>query len=179
MKTSFCFTPSICAVLYEAAPETRTFFLNIWDEAPNVGPQVKEFPLYIRLLLAFKAPFNESERVASIINRAHKDLQSALCKLYPGGLVLSINSEILHGKLIKMITDENDVPLEPYEQRRFGSLMCVPFGEMLKGSVVPNTVTKTLHTEKVFNRKIDSFTIEEFPLNYSLPTRRLVKRFNY
>ena len=41
--------------------------------------------------------------------------------------------------------------------------MCVPFGKILRGKVVPNTVTKTLHTDKVYEPDLNSFTIEPFP----------------
>ena len=39
--------------------------------------------------------------------------------------------------------------------------MAVPFGKLLEGSAVPNTVTKSLHTEKYFNRDVTGFSIEE------------------
>jgi hypothetical protein len=99
--------------------------------------------------------------------------------LYPGSLVLSINSGILHDKLVKMIAAENNVPLEPYPERKFGRLMCVPFGGLLQGRTVPNTVTKSLHTEKVFNGRINGFKIKESPF-YSpiLNQVRTIKSFN-
>lgn len=39
--------------------------------------------------------------------------------------------------------------------------MSVPFGKALADVVVPNTVTKALHTEKYFTNRLDSFTIAE------------------
>lgn len=41
--------------------------------------------------------------------------------------------------------------------------MCVPFGKILRGNAIPNTVTKTIHTDKVFARDLTSFDIENFP----------------
>ena len=41
--------------------------------------------------------------------------------------------------------------------------MRVPFGKILRGKVVPNTVTKTLHTDKVYEPDLDSYSIEPFP----------------
>ena len=41
--------------------------------------------------------------------------------------------------------------------------MCVPFGKILRGNAIPNTVTKTIHTDKVFAQDLRSFTIENFP----------------
>ena len=126
-----------------------------------------------------KSPFNENERVISVIDHAHRELQTALVKLYPGSLVLSIDSDILHRKLVSIIAKDNNVPLEPYNEKRLGPLMCVPFGELLKGKAVPNTVTKALHTEKVFNGRINGFTIKEFPFYSPIINQlRTIKSFN-
>ena len=126
-----------------------------------------------------KAPFNENGRVIAVIDEAHKKMQAALSKLYPGGLVLSISSDVLHNKLVSMIVRENGVPPEQYGERRFGPLMCVPFGEMLKGKTVPNTVTKALHTEKVFNGSVNGFKIKEFPYYSPIINQvRTIKSFN-
>ena len=47
--------------------------------------------------------------------------------------------------------------------RVLGPKMCVPFGKILRGNVIPNTVTKTLHTDKVFAPDLRSFTIGAYP----------------
>ena len=140
-----------------------------------------KFPvaLLMNMETNIKAPFNENERVISVIDGAHRDLQRSLTKLYPGALVLSISSDILHNKLVRMIAAENDVPFESTPERRFGRQMCVPFGEMLKGMAVPNTVTKALHTEKVFNGMITDFKIKEFPYYSSIINQvRTIKSFD-
>jgi hypothetical protein len=78
-----------------------------------------------------------------------------------------------------MIAAENNVPMEPSKTGERGPLMCVPFGEMLKGMAVPNTVTKSLHTEKVFNRMINGFQVKEFPFYSPLTNQlRTIKSFN-
>ena len=41
--------------------------------------------------------------------------------------------------------------------------MCVPFGKILRGNAIPNTVTKTIHTDKVFAPDLRSFGIKPFP----------------
>ncbi|MDE6932502.1 MAG: cytidyltransferase-related domain protein, partial [Oscillospiraceae bacterium] len=41
-----------------------------------------------------------------------------------------------------------------------------PFGKILRGVAVPNTVTKTLHTDKVYEPDLSSFSVEAYP-NYS------------
>ena len=59
--------------------------------------------------------------------------------------------------------DLNGVPAEPTVPRVLGPKMCVPFGKILRGNAIPNTVTKTIHTDKVFARDLTSFDIENFP----------------
>jgi len=140
-----------------------------------------KFPVVVlkNMITNIKAPFNQNKRVISTIDEAHKELQRAFVKLYQGGLVLSISSDILHNKLVKMIVEENNVPETPSKERRLGPLMCVPFGEMLKGMMVPNTVTKSLHTEKVYTGTIGEFKIKEFPFYSSLTNQiRTIKSFN-
>jgi len=113
-----------------------------------------------------KYPFNQNERILEVIDLAHKNLQSSAAKMYPNTLILSVNQEIIHHKLIGMITAINGVPKEPQQVRKLGELMCVPFGKILNGFAVPNTITKTLHTEKYFDSEIKRFKIKEYP-NYS------------
>jgi len=125
-----------------------------------------------------KDPFNRNEKILSVIDRTHKKLQRAMIELYPGNLVLSLDSDMLHRKLVKMIARENNVPLEPFKERRVGPYMCVPFGAMLRGIAVPNTVTKTLHTEKVFHSDIINFRIKEFPFYSTIINQaRTIKSF--
>lgn len=97
------------------------------------------------------------------IEKNHRKLQMAMTKLYPGNLVISLSSGVMHHRLVDRITALNDVPREPLVPRRLGKNMCVPFGKILRGKVVPNTVTKTLHTDKVYEPDLNSFTIEPFP----------------
>lgn len=115
---------------------------------------------------AIKEPFNHNPRVLSVIDEAHRRLQDAMTQLYPGNLVLSLNGSVMHHKLIKLITTANGVPDEPLPVRRLGPAMCVPFGKILRGVAVPNTVTKALHTEKTFEPSMETFKITEYP-NYS------------
>ena len=81
----------------------------------------------------------------------------------PGHLVLSLNAEVIYHRLVRKIVDLNGVPAEPTEPRVLGPKMCVPFGKILRGNAIPNTVTKTIHTDKVFAPDLRSFGIEAFP----------------
>lgn len=110
-----------------------------------------------------KEPFSSDRQVAAAMGAAHLRLQEAVCGLYPGALVLSLNAEVIYHRLVRKLTEENGVPAEPQEPRVLGPKMCVPFGKILRGNAVPNTVTKTIHTDKVFAPDLHSFTIAPFP----------------
>lgn len=134
--------------------------------------------LYHNMQTALKEPFNENERVLWTLKEAHHRFQSALTKLYPGELVLSFDAGMMHNRLIDLITRANGVPKETLPVRRLGAKICVPFGKILKGIAIPNTVTKMLHTEKVFARDIRSFRIREFPQYLPLDCQvRTIKSF--
>lgn len=126
-----------------------------------------------------KDPFDKNERILEVMEQAHIDLQLALTGLYPGNLVLSFNSGIMHHKIIHMVTEANGVSSEPAKVRKLGPYMCVPFGKILRGMAVPNTVTKTLHTEKKFDPDLKGFSVEEYP-NYSPIANQVktIKSFN-
>ena len=46
--------------------------------------------------------------------------------------------------------------------------MCVPYGDTLQNNIVPNTVTKSLHSEKVFDPSLLDFNISHYPQYLSL-----------
>ena len=126
-----------------------------------------------------KDPLNRNQRVLNVMDRAHKNLQRALTLLYPGNLVISFNAGVLHHKMVKMITVENQVPSETSREKALGPYMCVPFGKILRVMAVPNTVTKTLHTDKVFNPDVKGFRIAEYPYYSPLINQvRTIKSFD-
>lgn len=125
-----------------------------------------------------KEPFSHNERVLRILEESHYRLQEVMTTLYPGNLVLSIDARIMHHKMLHKITQANHVPDIPYEVRRQGEKMCVPFGKILLGKAVPNTVTKSLHTEKVYTGDIKQFSIQNFPQYATLENQvRNIKSF--
>ncbi len=126
-----------------------------------------------------KDPLNRNERVLSVMDKAHKNLQKSLTLLYPGNLVISFNAGVLHHKLVEMITVENKVPSETSTDKILGPYMAVPFGKILRVMAVPNTVTKTLHTDKIFTPDIKSFKIAEYPYYSPLINQvRTIKSFD-
>ena len=126
-----------------------------------------------------KEPFASSPVVLEAIERNHKKLQLTMTKLYPGNLVLSLSSGVMHHRLVDRITALNDVPREPLVPRKLGENMCVPFGKILRGKVVPNTVTKTLHTDKVYEPDLQDYSIEPFPYYSPLESQiKTIKSFH-
>lgn len=161
---------------------TRQGFINIGKPkgTPILAANMK-MPVIIfkNVSTAIKAPLNENPRVLRIVEEAHNRLLGEINKLYPGHLILSFNSGIMHHKMIRLITRLNNVPAEPREKKLYGPNMAVPFGRFLEDNVVPNTVTKSLHTEKYYNREITNFTVEE-SRHYSpiADQVKMIKSFN-
>lgn len=116
-----------------------------------------------------KEPFHHRRRVLEAAEHAHRRLQGAVTRLYPGNLVLSFDAGMTNHRIVDRITavnrDQGEFSVTP-AGKKLGKSMCVPFGKVLHGMAVPNTVTKSLHTEKVFEPGIKGFKIKEFP-NYS------------
>lgn len=125
-----------------------------------------------------KEPFNHRSRVEQVIAQAHEKMQHALTRLYPGSLILSVDSSVMHHRIAELVAKENQVPVKVQGKRVLGKYLCVPYGKILRGMTVPNTVTKSLHTEKVFSQELDEFQIREFPFYSPLENQmRTLKSF--
>ena len=63
--------------------------------------------------------------------------------------------------------------------RRQGPDICVPYGKLLRGVAVPNTVTKTLRTDKVYEADLSDYAIEAYPEYSPLPDQvRTIRAFD-
>lgn len=142
-------------------------FTKVYDEALNTSVYAVDmkFPICLTLNMEsfLKEPLNANERVHEAIAVARKRLQKSMTELYPGSLVLSMDNDMINQTLINKICSMNNVSNELQVPRILGENMCVPFGNILKGMVVPNTVTKSLHTEKVYSPDARTFRITEYP----------------
>lgn len=147
----------------EAAPDERVYAVDLW------------FPvtLYHNIVTTIKEPFNRNPRVLAMVEQIHERLQYTLTRLYPGTLILSFDSNVMHQRLVERITKTNNVSSVALPVRTLGDYMCVPFGQILMGVAVPNTVTKALHTEKTFDLEIKKFHLKEFP--YYSPLQHQVR----
>lgn len=126
-----------------------------------------------------KNPLNKNKKVLRAIENAHNKLLAALTDMYPGQLILSFNSNMMHHKMIQLIARTNNVSAVPYKEKKYGPDMAVPFSSMMESLAVPNTVTKDLYTEKYFSRDVSSFTVEEQSFFSPLDNQvRTIKSFN-
>lgn len=143
-------------------------FRRIDDGSKTIYAVDMKFPICLTLNMRsfIKDPLSNNAKVYEAIVYARKRLQKSMTELYPGSLVLSIDNDMINQILINKICSINNVSNEVQDTRVLGEYMCVPFGNILKGLVVPNTVTKSLHTEKVYSTDAKTFRITEYP-NYS------------
>lgn len=140
-----------------------------------------KFPLTLVLDLEsfIKEPLSSNEKVMEVVRESRKKLQKALIQLYPDSLILTFDNEIIQHKVVKKICEINSVPNKILEKKVLGEYMCVPFGATLNGRIVPNTVTKSIHTDKVFNADVSDFTIAEYPFYSPLLNQvKTIKSFN-
>ncbi len=127
---------------------------------------------------AIQEPLRSDPRVRAVISEGHMRVQRALTGLYPGSLLLTLSSDVVHQRLLERITEFNGVSAVPQTPAKLGPYMCVPFGKMLRGMILPNTVTKTIHTDKVYEPDLRTHTTEAFPFYPPIPFQvRTIKSF--
>ena len=126
-----------------------------------------------------KNPLNKNAHVLRAIDEAHERLLHVMTEIYPGQLILSFNPSAVHNKIIQKVAKLNQVPIQPSKDGLRGPYMSVPFGKALADVVVPNTVTKALHTEKYFSKDLAHFTIAESKHYSALDNQaKTIKSFN-
>lgn len=151
-----------------------------WNSSPvYIVNMDNPITLSLDLENLLKPPFDNSSAIKAVISATRERLKAAISKLYPGELVIVFNRDMIYSKLIQKICDINQVPATQGESRLLGPNMCVPFGSILNGRILPNTVTKSLHSEKVFYPDINRFTISAFPNYLSLENQaKMIASFN-
>lgn len=126
-----------------------------------------------------KEPFYGSLSIKKSILRSRKRLLKSFTTFFPGNVVLPFNIDLINQTIVKEICKINDVSTAPLIPRILGKSMCVPFGKILHKMVVPNTVTKSLHTEKIFTPNVKSFEIDAFPHYMSLENQvKIIRSFD-
>ena len=135
--------------------------------------------LNLDITAMIKQPFAGNMNVIKSVEKAREKLLVALTKLYPGNLVLSFDRGMIYENLIKKIVDENKMPIEPLTPKLLGDAMCVPFGEIFKKRILPNTVTKSMHTEKFIYPSAKKHEVKAYPYYLDLKNQvRMIKSFN-
>lgn len=126
-----------------------------------------------------KEPFHSAPAIHSTVIAARHRLQAAMGELFQDNLIVPVEPLMLHQSMIRRITAENKVSSVQTEPRQLGPYMCVPYGDLLDDNVVPNTVTKSLHTEKYFEPDLAAFSIRELPFYLNLKNQvKTIKSFN-
>lgn len=126
----------------------------------------------------FKDPFLEDPRIRQVLWECNQRLCLEVAGLFPGQLVLCFDSEVMNHRLIRMIVANNPVSGVQYTTKTLGDKICVPYGKILKGVLVPDCVTKDLNTEKLYDIDMEHFEIREFPQYAPLSIQiRTIKSF--
>ena len=118
-----------------------------------------------------KDPFNTNKNVRQVLVKTQKQFLMALTRLYPGSLVISFDSEYMSYQMLEMVVSENNVSARKIDGETLGSKMCIPYGKLMRELIVPNTVTKAIYTERIFNADASEFGIAEYPNYPSLKTQ--------
>ena len=125
-----------------------------------------------------KDPFLDEEKIRRVLWKCNQKLRRAIAGLFPGQLVLCFDSEVMNHRLIELIVACNPIPKVQYTAKRLGTKICVPYGKILKGVLVPECVTKDLNTEKLYDIDMERFEIREFPQYAPLDIQiRTIKSF--
>ncbi|NLI54826.1 MAG: cytidyltransferase-related domain protein [Clostridiales bacterium] len=114
-------------------------------------------------LQRIKEPFASDEAVRAAVESTRPALRRSICALFPGTLLLCFDMEQINDGLIEKVRLLNGVSNVPPPEKTLGRAMCVPYGKILAETIVPNTVTKALHADKVFHADESGFDITESP----------------
>ncbi len=97
---------------------------------PGWGPLEADLRAPVVLLqnleTTIQEPLSRNPRVLAAIRRGHQRLQTALTGLYPGNLVLTLSADVIHHRLLRMITQFNQVPQEPTTPPEAGEIYVRP-----------------------------------------------------
>ncbi len=99
--------------------------------------------------------------------------------LYPGDLVLAFDRMMIYEHLINKVCEANEVETTPQIPRKLGPHMCVPYGDIFKRWILPNTVTKAFHTERYYSTDAKRYDVRAYPHYLPIETQaKTMKSFN-
>ncbi len=114
----------------------------------------------------FKQSYRDRAEVRRAIAHSRRALMQQIVKRHRGKLILTFDRNMLyHGidREIEKLNSPNDSGL--------GDKICVPFGDIYRRWLLPHSVTKALHIERVYDPSLDYFTIEPKPSYQELSTQ--------
>lgn len=114
------------------------------------------------VLRRFKEPHRSDELVRAAVLASRPRLRRTICDLFPGKLLLSFDAELLDAAVMERVRFAAGVQ-DAREPKTLGKSVCVPYGSILSGEIVPNVVTKSLHVDKAYENDIYHFRIRAFP----------------
>ncbi|HHT21228.1 MAG TPA: hypothetical protein GXZ74_07310 [Tissierellia bacterium] len=177
----------VCDVLAEAARQgiARATTSTDYPELRMIGFLDNQVDLRTPCSLHFdlddliKDGYRQDERFLRTLHETRQKLLLEIGRLYPGHFILPLYQHRVYQRLAQLITQKNGVELTPTDPKRLGPYLAVPFGEILKKRVLPNTVTKSLHTEKYFASDLSRWQIEESPDYMALENQvRMIESFD-
>ncbi|HKL11140.1 MAG TPA: cytidyltransferase [Clostridia bacterium] len=152
---------------------------SIGDRSVFVVKMISPSIITLDASKSIKEPYQSHPMVQKTIEKARKKLLKSLTGLYPGHLMLSFDRNMIYDKMIEMICKENGVSVNPVYPKKTGENMCVPFGKVLNGQIVPNTVTKSMHTERYFEPFMKTNEMKAYPYYVELENQvKIIRSFN-
>ncbi len=106
------------------------------------------------LIDQFKYQYRNDKHLLKIIHRNQKLLLSVFRNIYPDQLLLRINNRDLINSVLEKIHEISltTVTRKPAGKKQMGEIIALLTGQVLGREIVPNTVTKALHTERTVDR---------------------------
>lgn len=130
------------------------------------------------VLRRFKEPHRSDETVRAAVLASRPRLRKTICGLFSGKLLLSFDAELLDAAVMERVRLAAGVQ-QVQEPKTLGKSVCVPYGSILSGEIVPNVVTKSLHVDKAYENDIYHFQIRAFPGYSDLPGQvRTIRAFH-
>jgi len=106
-----------------------------------------------------KETFRRHGHIREAIRWARASLQEHIVKMYPNTVVLSFDRGMMYNHLIRMITSKNS----SLNDQGLGPYLCVPYGDVFKRWLLPQTMTKAFHAERYYPPDLDHFDIDASP----------------
>lgn len=112
---------------------------------------------------ALKEDYRQEPELRAVLKRMRIAFLRGIVKTYPGQLVLPFDRGMLYDRLVHMVTSTN----QPEPGKAYGPAVAVPYGDLFKRWTLPDTITKSLHTERVYDETLSYFDVQASP--YHLP----------